>query len=532
MTDSDQHEWAVVRLATLSKKNEYVTLLFASVTGLHIGRPLPTAMEGLELIKIKKTGETIYFRRVIQSKKDAIEWYRSLGNDNNKTPIPTRENDRNSIYDGVPFNVSVLDDDQPWPALGLPIQDDILIRNNRSYTKPVPFIGSIPGRLHRRFGERIGFTGFLQDEKARLFIKRRMHVDLAQYQEYLGSAVYISPDPVVKQIDNFMTPAKDEHGERIIYRIVPHPGQELQGLKLTTFDKEAGLLTSFKTYPVPVDGIIEVDKGTCMGEYGFLLTHDEYGVLTYQPPAGFLRQMNLSIHAHSNRKLTVNVPAGSAKNSPRMEYQATSPSVLASESTFGQVNKPGVGARVNQEEMKRRIEAEANHYGQRWFSENSRQDAMHFIREIVKVARSRIIIADPYLGPLQISQFFYVLESRVSITLLTTKLGFENNQEEKNVDPMTSFQDALSSLVKHQEITAEIRVISPEKIHDRFLVVDDNVWFVGGSLNNIGEKASMIVRLPNPDEVIDKLEELIAKSLTLKEYKVLRDKGRTGTGEK
>ena len=39
-------------------------------------------------------------------------------------------------------------------------------------------------------------------------------------------------------------------------------------------------------------------------------------------------------------------------------------------------------------------------------------------------------------------------------------------------------------------------------IHDRFLVIDDAVWFTGNSLNHLGERASMILRLPNPTEVL------------------------------
>ena len=45
-------------------------------------------------------------------------------------------------------------------------------------------------------------------------------------------------------------------------------------------------------------------------------------------------------------------------------------------------------------------------------------------------------------------------------------------------------------------------------IHDRFLAIDDQVWFSGNSLNNIGKRTSMIIKLANPDEVLDLIDDL------------------------
>lgn len=526
MNDDTLLEWAVVRLATITKNDEQPRMLFATVTCLNPGRPLPSITDAPEPFSIKKTGETVWFRMIVQSQDDAIAWYRSLGSKTNLTPVPTRNGDR-TRYDGIPLYVSELEDDQPWPALGLPYQEELITRSSRFSSNPAPFIGSIPGRLHRRFGDREGFNGFLQDTNARAFIRRRLHVDIGHYQEYLGSAAFISPDPVVKQIDNFMVPATEEHGERIIYRIVPYPDQNLQGLKLTAFDKQAQLLTSFRTYSVPCDGILEIDKGTCTGEYGFVLTHDEYGILAYQPATSFIRQISLNMHASSARKLTVNVPTGNSLNSPRMEYQASSPSELVSHSTIGDAPKYRAGSRVNSEEAKRRIEADAKYFGQRWFPENSRLEAIEFIRGLLRAARSQVIIADPYLGPAQIGQYLYALHnSSVSATLLTTKKAFEISMEPEKSDPVTQFMNDLSQFEEYQKVLPEIRILPIAKLHDRFLVIDDDVWFVGNSLNSIGDKASMVVRLPNPNEVIDRLKDISAKAKSLIEYKHQRDKAR------
>ena len=38
-------------------------------------------------------------------------------------------------------------------------------------------------------------------------------------------------------------------------------------------------------------------------------------------------------------------------------------------------------------------------------------------------------------------------------------------------------------------------------IHDRYLLVDDEVWHCGPSFNELGVRLGVIVRLPNPLEV-------------------------------
>jgi len=55
-------------------------------------------------------------------------------------------------------------------------------------------------------------------------------------------------------------------------------------------------------------------------------------------------------------------------------------------------------------------------------------------------------------------------------------------------------------------------------LHDRFLVVDEEVWFLGNSLNTLGVRASMIIKLPNPDEVIRKLEEMLKQAVSFNTY--------------
>lgn len=517
MTAKECQKWCVVRLVTVKKRNEENRLLFATLTELTPGRPAPTRMSGADDFRLKASGERLFFRRTILSKEDAIGWYRSLKQGVCSTPVPTRKEDQETS-DGCDFLVPRLEDAQPWPEFGLPINEELFSNTKSRAINPAPFLGSVPSRVHRRFGDRAGLETFLGDYGAQAFVARRMHVNLFEYQEYLGSAVYIAPDPVIRQIDHFMVPAKDGKGERIIYRIVPHPGESLEHVRVTAFDQEARMLTSFKTYRVPSDGILEVDKGTCMGAYGYVVTHEQHGVLAYQPSSSFLRQMNLNLRVSSGKRLKVNVPLDDSADSPRIEYEGARESELASSSVIGEVIDPGFGVRVAAEASKRQRLAEAKRSGQRWFDKNSRPEAMSLIQELLRGARTRVIIADPYLGALQLSQFLYSVHgSEVSVTLLTTKLALTSNTDSANSkgDAVEEFERNLENLKKHQKLSPDVRVLSSSSLHDRFLVIDDDVWFVGNSLNSLGTKGSMIVKLPDPHEVVERLRNLAAAAPTL-----------------
>ncbi|MBB5607228.1 MULTISPECIES: VPA1262 family N-terminal domain-containing protein [unclassified Janthinobacterium] len=519
MTEIKNQALAVVRLVTLQKKGSVDKLLFTTITELAHGRPAPRALTRPEHFKLKGTENRLCFHRIVIPKEVAIDWYTSLSESETCFPFPATNEQGDSSRPRI--QVPRLEDPQPWPVFGLPVPEELFSHQRTPTINPAPFIGSVPARLHRRFGNPVGLNAFLDDADAHTFVARRMHINLFNYKEYLGSAVYISPDPIVRQIDHFMVPASNGQGERIVYRMVPRPGQSLDELRVTTFDKEANLLTHFETYQIPSDGILEVDKGRCMGQYGFVVSHNKLGVLAYSPPTSFLRQINLNVRVNSGNTLNIKVPTGSAPDAPITEYKAASSTEWDTTSVLGAVVDAEPSVRMAAEVRKREMQAHAKHYGQRWFPAGSREDAMHFVRELLRAARFRVMIADPYLGTLQLGQFLYAIHGeQVNTTLLTTKLAFNppSHSHETRLALLESFKNSLDELNKHQQLQPQVAIISAAELHDRFLVVDDDVWFVGNSLSGFGEKASMIVRLPDPTQVIKQLQSLACTAPDLDRY--------------
>lgn len=103
------------------------------------------------------------------------------------------------------------------------------------------------------------------------------------------------------------------------------------------------------------------------------------------------------------------------------------------------------------------------------------------------------------------------------LRLLTSRLPFNDDEGMR-----AGFREALRSFAERGVPTPEIRILRGAKnppIHDRFLVIDGDVWLSGNSLNKIGKRASVMLKLPDPTSVSERLERLFDKAqpLSIKE---------------
>ncbi|MBA6256437.1 MULTISPECIES: VPA1262 family N-terminal domain-containing protein [unclassified Colwellia] len=519
----EDFEWAEVRLATVTVKGKKGSFpVFSTVRLLPKGRSRPAPMLDVDTFTIRRNIEKLYYRRIVMTAYEAIKWYRSLDKDP-QTPIPYSEEDK-IRGDGTAIVVEKLIDDPVWPVLGLPVEDTLFYGKRTSH--PSPFVGNTSARIHRRFGSQTGFMSFLENDDAIDFITKRLNINLKEYPEYLGSFALIVLDPIIKNVENFLISDQDE--EHILYRFVPRPGKTLEGLKLTTFDEQSNLLTNFDTIDIPINGIVNIRKGTCVGKYGYVVTHPIHGILTSLPPSSFLRSMNFNMGI-VNEIRDVRVPIGESPNSPESKYTVNKVS-NEKKSTFGENKVPiNVNIRVGRAAALRDNKVNGKNADQKWFGKNSRHEAMNFIRSKIGRAKSRVMIADPYFGVLQMPQFLLAVNSdSVGVEIFTSRLTFENKNtpeqatEIPNGNLHTSKLDVFRTQLEEikKEINLKVNVLAGKKpeLHDRFLVVDDDVWFMGNSLNTLGDRASMIIKLPDPDSVLEELASIHKKSESFDSY--------------
>ncbi len=98
-------------------------------------------------------------------------------------------------------------------------------------------------------------------------------------------------------------------------------------------------------------------------------------------------------------------------------------------------------------------------------------DAYVFASQLVKSAKSRVVLMDNYID----ETVLLLLSKRnenVAATIITRQAG----------------QMLKQDLTKHntQYLTIDVKVT--DRVHDRFLVIDDNVYHIGASLKDLGKK--------------------------------------------
>jgi len=389
--------WGVIRLATyVANRDSRPRLAFGSVSLLTADRPRPVTGTGVDEHWVGKgRRERVYFRRTVLDASDAIDWYRSALT----TPIPSDPREVNAALDGKPIAPSSFADDPAWPVFGVPAGSDLL-SNPGGPGDPAPFMGSVAGsmRMHRRFGDNTGFERLTADAAAIGFLKRRVHVDLADYSEYLGSLALVIPDPVLRRVQHFVVPSDGNDMEKLVYRLVPRAGQTLNDLSLTILERRADLLSRFEMIRVPDDGLIIVPCIQPVQASGYIVTHPIHGVLAYQAPVPFVRSIQVSLGI-VGRQVRVESPRSDSPQSATASYDIAELSHEQPISIGEPLPQPAI-TRIVEAEVRRGKRAQARRYDQTWFDHGQRSAALAFIRSRIGRARRYVLVADPYFGRL------------------------------------------------------------------------------------------------------------------------------------
>ncbi|MBP0948837.1 hypothetical protein JTA33_00025 [Pseudomonas sp. 20GA0080] len=522
---------AVVHLAVLTPSNSTAEnfskrLAFASIWLLAPGRQPPPRPINPFLKKFKEG--TIEIDRITLEAEEAIQWYRSASHEM-KTPAPIHDK---LERDGTPLYAGQLGYFPRWPVLGVPIEgeDPAAQRENSS----MPFRNQGIIRYSRRISNSQVWPNFLdvngqteEPEEAFRFLEHHMHVDFREYPEYLGGMTLAVPDRDVHSIRQFVDPKKDG-SESLYFHLKPHQGQTLRDLRVTTLEGQEGMLTSVETYDIPEDGLVEINRPSAIHISGLTLTHKERGVLIQTPMRSFMRQMNLTTEVIEERH-KISVQERDGKKSPPHNY-VTEKKTVASSQTYGEpIDNTDAYRRLIDAKSERTLNNSAKIYDQTWFMSGQRQEALVHIINKIKNARSSLFIADPYFNANQINQFLFAVElDNIKIKVLTSFQAFNKNaDQETDSEPEEPLQDfrvlfekTLGAFHRAHNNDLEIKVVKSKSslFHDRFIAVDGRVWMLGSSLNSIGTRPTLVMRVPHGEIILTHLMSLYDLSVTLDDF--------------
>jgi len=99
-------------------------------------------------------------------------------------------------------------------------------------------------------------------------------------------------------------------------------------------------------------------------------------------------------------------------------------------------------------------------------------DAYVFIRKLFFLAKKEITIIDPYADKFLLSM---LTDIKVKINIITSSNSYLNNTELPN----------------------NISIMKNDIIHDRFIIIDEVVYMIGTSINEIGKKRFVIIKTSN-----------------------------------
>ena len=124
-----------------------------------------------------------------------------------------------------------------------------------------------------------------------------------------------------------------------------------------------------------------------------------------------------------------------------------------------------------------------------FFFEGQIFDAYSLISDLIRKATRRIVLIDNYVDD-RILKVFTKRGEDVSATIYT--------------DPRHS--QISNDLRRHNAQYPLIEVRHCTNVHDRFLIIDDTVYFIGGSIKDLGKKIVAFSQMhQNPDDILSKL---------------------------
>ena len=117
--------------------------------------------------------------------------------------------------------------------------------------------------------------------------------------------------------------------------------------------------------------------------------------------------------------------------------------------------------------------------------ENHVFDALVIMARIIETAKETILLIDPYVDALAIDTFKNKSKGTELIVITSSKAKIEKHEIDK-------FNEQYGNLT----------IMNDDRIHDRYLILDDEMFYhVGSSINYLGKRLSQITLIEDPDVV-------------------------------
>jgi hypothetical protein len=508
----DDYEWATVRLV-VRRDDVRLRLVFATIELLPIEVPRqPTTHP--DSVKIPKTERGYcYFRHVSMKTGAALAWYKNALAGCLRTPV---DPDAPPIRgDNEPVETLSYGEEPPWP--NLVVGGDL------------PFLADWQGvpRVHQLVplaAPTPEITNLLADGRIGPWLQERLFFDLAAYPEWHGGIVLVAPNPLFRRVERRRLRADGALPERTLVRLHLRTGVSPNGLRLILWDERGDGIGDLSEVSFTAPWVC-VEHPCPVEMEGLAIVSQERGLLHWEAPGSYVSRVIVRTAVPVANKQVL-VPATPRRSEEQYNVTEVADHEVVLEPTgIGprSADDRDIAMRLSETRRARRRRREAQQLDQKWFHGNQ-SEAAAFIRSLIGRAQKRVMIVDPYFAGRELIRFAHATtRPDVQIGILTSAKVLRETKDAFNPALEAGeglFAASLNFNQQQQHGALEVRVMPGDipSIHDRFLVVDDDAWLSGNSLNEIGERAGIILRLPDPLPVVAQLEGLFAAAELLKQW--------------
>ena len=385
---------------------------------------------------------------------------------------------------------------------------------------------------------------------AREWLATNVGFDPFEHEDWLGSLSLLAPDPLLAKVGHFKLERTADGAERMIFqaqrrRYENYPEADADHLTAVLLQERSLGWIQVQPCSFDADGLIITTVQEPVGKGGHAITCPIRGLLRMMPPQYWIEQVKVEIGVVS-AMLDVEVPSG-GRRKPATRYKTH----RINETSGVQVGQalPVSGAiRLVQLQEARKERVQRESAPQRLFGVHDtekgeltseelaqrRAEAEAHVAGLVAGARKRVIFVDPDFGVREFQSYaLRVMRDGVAVTVLTgaphmrkARTDDEADDTEENAAPLPPPGVQLLRQVEHVEsklgkAAPQVLVMAGSRkpvFHDRFLVVDDVVWALGPSFNELGERIGLISQVHEPRIVIAAVELAIGKAKGLSDW--------------
>lgn len=127
------------------------------------------------------------------------------------------------------------------------------------------------------------------------------------------------------------------------------------------------------------------------------------------------------------------------------------------------------------------------------------------ILRILNSAYDEIYICDVFFDVKSLERFVLPMEiSNIPVRILSSKKELKSNGRRKKLSSRIEEMNTKNVA----KIECRLLIGKKAELHDRFIVADDNVWMLGCSLNEFGDRATTLIRVPKDykKKIIDRIK--------------------------